>query len=257
MCAGIEVVGPALVGRKPGCDRANRRGHQRRGAVDHCRVDNLALPGTTRFENAADQSKSEIERAAREIAEQVQWRGRRLAAATECMESSSEGDVVDVVSGGLRQWPVLAPAGDAAIDEARIAREAIVRAEAQPLGDAGAEPFDQPVGLFDKAQCQRLSIRGFEIDRDRPATAQQQVIAQRPRETEIAAARPVDAQHRGTHVGEQHRAHRPRPDPGQLDDLDPGKRSHGVPRLFLAKAQRMYLVRPDFQILGSKEQALE
>ena len=257
MCAGIEVIGSALVGRKPGCDSTNGRGHQRRGAVDHCRVDNLALPGTTRFENAADQSKSEIERAAREVAKQVQRRGRRLAATAECMESSGEGDVVDVVSGRLRQRPILAPASDAAIDEARIAREAIVGAEAEPLGDAGAEPFDQPVGAFHEAQGQRLSVRGFEIDRDRPATAQQQIVAQRPREPEIAAARPVDAQHRGTHVGEQHRAHRPRPDPGQFDDLDPGKRSHGVPRLFLAKAQRVHLVRPDFNILRSEEQALE
>ena len=173
------------------------------------------------------------------------------------MERASEGDVVDVVSGRLRQRPILAPAGDAAIDEARIAREAIVGAEPQPLGDAGAEPLDKRVGAFDEAQGQRLSVRGFEIDRDRPATAQQQVVAQRPRETKIAAAWSVDAQHRGTHVGEQHRAHRPRPDPGEFDDFDPGERSHIAPRLFLDKAQRVHLVRPDFHILRSEEQALE
>ncbi len=94
------------------------------------------------------------------------------------MESSGQCDVVDVVSGRVRQRPVLAPAGDAAVDEARIARETVGGAEPQPLGDPGTEPFDQPVGLVDETQGQRFSVRGFEIDRDRPAPAQQQVVAQ-------------------------------------------------------------------------------
>ena len=48
--------------------------------------------------------------------------------------------------------PVLAPAGHAAVDEARVAREADVGAEAEPLHHAGAETLDEHVGALDQAQ---------------------------------------------------------------------------------------------------------
>ena len=55
-------------------------------------------------------------------------------------------DVVPVVAGRVRQRAELAPAGHAAVDEARISREAGVGAEAEPLGHAGPEALDQRVG---------------------------------------------------------------------------------------------------------------
>ncbi len=42
--------------------------------------------------------------------------------------------------------------------------------------------------------------------------------------TDIGGA--VDPHHLGAHIGQQHRAKRSRPDPGELDDFDPGQRSH-------------------------------
>ena len=58
MRTGIEVVGAAFVGREAGRDQAMEGGHQRRGAVDHRRVDDLAPARTLCLENAADQPKS-------------------------------------------------------------------------------------------------------------------------------------------------------------------------------------------------------
>ena len=63
--------------------------------------------------------------------------------------------------GRLRQRPVLTPAGDAAVDEAGVAREAIVGAEPEPLGDARPEPLDQRVGALDEAPRQRLPAGAF------------------------------------------------------------------------------------------------
>ncbi len=151
--------------------------------------------------------------------------------AAEGVHGTRQGDVVEIVPGGLRQRPLLAPAGDPAVDEPRIAGEAILGAETEPLGHPRAEPLDQRIGALDEAQGERLAVRMLEVERQASPPAQQQIIAQRTRDAEIASAWPIDAQHRGTQVGEQHPAHWPRPDARQFDDFDPGERSHGEPPL--------------------------
>ncbi len=222
MRARIVEVRAALVAAQPGRDHAVEGRHQRGGAVDHGRVDDLALARTLRLENAADQPQSEIERATGEIAEQVQGRRRRLAVPPEGVQRTDERNVVDVVSGGVRQRPLLTPAGDPAIDEARIACETVIRAEAEPLGHPGTEPLDQRVGAFDQAQCQRLPFGTLQVERQGPAAAQQQIVAQRARDAEVARLRPVDAQHGRAEIGEQHCAHRPGSDTREFHDLDAG-----------------------------------
>ena len=54
--------------------------------------------------------------------------------------------------GGLRQRSVLAPAGHAAVDQLRIACEAVLRSDAQTLGDAGPIGFEQRIGFLAQAQ---------------------------------------------------------------------------------------------------------
>ncbi len=206
--------------------------HQRCRAVDHRRVDDLAPARALRLENGADHAEGQVQRAAAEIADQVQRRGRRLAVAAKGMHRAGERDVVEIVPGGLCERPLLAPAGDPAIDEAGIAREAILGAETEPFGDPRAEPFDQRVGAFDQAQGECLAVRMFEVERQASSAAQQQVIAQRARHAEIAGLRPIDAQYGGAEIGEQHRAHRPRPDARQFQDFDAGERSHQAPPSF-------------------------
>ena len=83
--------------------------HQHRGAVDHRRVDDLALPAALRLEQRAHDAEGEQHAAAAEVADQVERRHRRLAGAAEWAERAGERDVVDVVAGGLRRtgpsWP--------------------------------------------------------------------------------------------------------------------------------------------------------
>ena len=61
------------------------------------------------------------------------------------MQGARERDVVDVVTGYLCERPVLTPAGDPAVDEARVPLEADVRAEAKAFDDARAKPLNQRV----------------------------------------------------------------------------------------------------------------
>jgi hypothetical protein len=64
-----------------------------------------------------------------------------------------------------------------------------------------AETLDR--GALDEAQGERLAVRVFEVERQASPAAQQQVVAQRAWDAEIASPRPIDAQHRGAEVGEQ------------------------------------------------------
>ena len=125
--------------------------------------------------------------------------------------------------GRLRQRPLLAPAGDPAVDEPRVAREAVVGAEAEPLG----RPRDgSPRSARRRARSSRSASAFppglFQVERQGRPPAQQEIVAQLALEAEVARLRPVDAQHAGAEIGEQHRAHRPRPDARELHDLDAG-----------------------------------
>jgi hypothetical protein len=172
MRAGVEVVRAALVRRETGSDHAVECRHQRGGTVDHRRVDDLSPARALRLKYAADDPESQIKGTAGEVADQVQGRGRRLAAPPESVQRADQRDVVDVVPRRVRQRPVLPPAGHPAVDETRVAGEAVIGAEAQPLGDAGTEPLDQRVGAFDKAQCESLAVRTLQVERQGSAAAQ-------------------------------------------------------------------------------------
>ena len=67
-------------------------------------------------------------------------RGRSLR---EGVERAGECQVAGVVAGGGRERPVLAPSGDAPVDQARVALLAHVGAQADALHHAGAEPLDE------------------------------------------------------------------------------------------------------------------
>ena len=111
---------------------------QQRGAVDHGGVDDLALARTAGLDQGGAHAEGEQHPAAPEVADQVERRDRALSRPADRVEGAGEGDVVDVVAGGRRVGPVLAPAGHPAVDEAGVAGQADVGAETEPLGDARA-----------------------------------------------------------------------------------------------------------------------
>ncbi len=155
---------------------------------------------------------------------EVQRDDRIAVARADRVERARHGDVVDVVAGRVRERAVLAPAGHPAVDEPRVAREADVGTEPEPLHRAGAEPFDERVGALDHGQHVVDRTGPLQIDRQRRTTARQQVAARvggndRRGGSAAGHARTVDAQHVRAEIREHHRAERRRPDADHLDDL--------------------------------------
>ena len=116
----------------------------------------------------------------------------------------------------------MAPPRHASIDEARVAREAGVGPDAEPLGDARTKRLDEHVRLLNHRKHEIAALRLFQIERDRAAIAQQRRVLRRV----AAAARPFDTHHVRAHIGQHHAAVGCRAEAGDLDDLDSGEGSH-------------------------------
>lgn len=129
---------------------------------------------------------------------------------------------------GVLERTGLPPAGDATVDETRVAPKALFGAQAEALRHAGPESLDQGVGTLDQPQDHCNGVGCLEIERNRLPASPQQVIAQRPLQAKFDRFLSLDAQDGGTHLGQQHRAHRAGPQARKLDDLDSGERSHAV-----------------------------
>jgi hypothetical protein len=76
------------------------------------------------------------------------------------------GDVVDVVSRGSCERPVLTPAGHAGENEAGVAVSALLRAEAKALSHARPEALDQHISLVGEPQQQVDCGRVLQIQPD-------------------------------------------------------------------------------------------
>jgi hypothetical protein len=116
----------------------------------------------------------------------------------------------------------LAPAGHAAVDEARVSLQTDVRAEAHALGHAGAEALEERVGLFDELEHGRHALGILQVDGDRAAAAEERAGVLLARVLDA-----VDADHLGAQVGEEHRAEGAGADAGELEDFDSFERAHG------------------------------
>ncbi|MNS39313.1 hypothetical protein D3C72_715910 [compost metagenome] len=118
----------------------------------------------------------------------------------------------------IRHWPRLAPTGDAAIDQARVARGAGFGTEAQPLHDAGTETLDQGVGAFDQAQDPVAIFWRFQIDRHGGSAAMQDFAADVVEHGGGRAAAPCQTKDLGAHVGQDHTGEGDRPQAVDFDD---------------------------------------
>ena len=154
-----------------------------------------------------------------------------LAGTCDATEGARDGDVVDVVSGGLGERPVLAPAGHPAVHESRIALPEVRGSEPEPLHHTGPEPLDQRVGPVDQLQNDVTSLGTLDIDGDRAPAAMHHVLVG----AGGAHSHTLDPDHVGTEVGEQHRRERPWPEPGHLDDSTTRQRTrHSASRVMVA-----------------------
>ncbi len=222
--AGVQRVGAARPVVQAAAEQAVERRHQHGDAVDHRRIDDLPLARALRLDQRAGDAPGQEHRAAGVVAEKVQRRRRRRALPADRVQRAGKRDVVHVVAGRLRERPVLAETGHPPVDELRVQRQAFVRAEAQPLHRAGPEALDKHVGLRDQLAGQRDPLGVLEVDRERTLAAIGQVEVIRSRHAQVRLLEPVEPQHLGAHVRQQHPAHRRRPDAGELDDPDAGQR---------------------------------
>ena len=123
--------------------------------------------------------------------------------------------------GGVR--PDLSPTGEPAVDEARVAGEADVGADAESLGDAGSEHLEHRVGLLDDAEERVGAVGVLEVDGRSPVCRAPSRSSPAEGSTRPGDLDAIDAQHLRAEVGEEHAAERPGAEPDELDDSQPAR----------------------------------
>jgi hypothetical protein len=83
------------------------------------------------------------------------------------VQYAGQRQVVDVVPGVRGVRTVLPPAGHPAVHQPGIHSEAVVRPQAESLGDARAEPLDEYVGGADQIEHHLSTGRRLEVDGQR------------------------------------------------------------------------------------------
>ena len=256
--ARVEHVGPALlVPHAAEVEGVDHR-HQGRRAVDHGGVDHLALAGAGGLEQRGHHAEGQQHAAATEVAHEVQRRhGGRIGPAQR-PQRAADGDVVDVVPGPGRHRSVLAPPRHAPVDQPRVAAEAGVGPDAEPLGHAGPETLDQPVGLLDQPEHELDGVGVLQVDTHRGTGPVEQVPV-RARTGGLDLLPALDRARRGAlepqdlrpGVGQHHARVGRRPDARQLNDLDPAQRSTAVGhRRIVTRAARDGQARPLLRQVG-------
>jgi hypothetical protein len=127
------------------------------------------------FQQGGGDPEGEQHPAAAEVADEVHRGQRPLPRAPHLPQGARQRDVVDVVADRARERAVLPPAGHPAVDDARIAREAVVRAESQALGDPRPETLDETVGILHQVEDERPRVGVLEVDADRGARPVEEV----------------------------------------------------------------------------------
>ena len=123
----MQVDAPAVL-PEPGRDHAVHQGGEHGRAVHDGRVDHLTAPGHPGLEQGGQHAGHQEHAAGREVAEQVDRHLRWPAGPADGVQRAGDGDVGDVVAGGVGERTVLAPAGHAAVDQPRVDRHAGHRA---------------------------------------------------------------------------------------------------------------------------------
>ena len=112
---------------------------------------------------------------------------------------------------GLRQRPVLPPAGHAAIDQRRIGLQHRLRPQPQTLHHARPEPLNQDIRLGAQPQAGLPRLAAFQVQLQGRPPAQVHFFRRRIRRAGAVHANNVRPQ-----IGQQHAGKRRRTDPRKL-----------------------------------------
>ena len=169
-----------------------RRHHRepRQRAVGHRDVDELALAGDLALAQRDEDPDRRHQRAAAEVGDLAGRLDRRAVALAGQPEQPDEPEVVHVVAGAVAVGPVLAVAGDRAVDEPRVLLAQPLVADPEPVHHAGAEALEQHVGLAHEPQQHLAPRLALEVDADRALVAVQR---QEQRRAARSARRPRSA----------------------------------------------------------------
>ena len=202
-------------------ERVEHRGEQGR-AVDHRGVDHLALTGAAGLEQRGADAEGEQHRPAAEVADHVERRHRALTLAADRVERARQGDVVDVVAGGVARTGPPGPSRSCARTRASgcargtrrdRGRGAPSRRDGTPRSSASAwatssRTVATPSGCLRSTATDRRP-RFEQVGRGRLGVAAD------------GARRTVDPDDLGAEVGHDHRAEGSGPDARHLDHLEP------------------------------------
>lgn len=148
----------------PGLREPEERRREECGALHHRGVDHLPESRALPLEQRRQDAQREKHSSTAEVADQAERRGGRLALASDQRQGTAQRHVVDVVADVLSEWAVLPETGHAAVDQPGVALRAVVRSDAEPFGDPGAEALDQDVGVRDEREHHRGAVGMLEVD---------------------------------------------------------------------------------------------
>ena len=146
MSPSIQQIGTALHAEYTGCVHGKEHRHQGCSAVDHRSIHDLPRPRFLCFQHRAYKTKSQEHATPAKITNQIKgWHGLTTGFAYR-MQCARKGNIVNIVTGGLRHRAFLTPASHAAVDQFPIATHTFFRANTEPLSYPGAETFKQCIG---------------------------------------------------------------------------------------------------------------
>jgi hypothetical protein len=164
--------------------------------------------------------------------------------AADLVEQARGRQEVDVVAGMLGPGAGLAVTGDRAIDDARVDRLHRLVADAQLVHHAGAEAFEDHVGIPGQAQegghaggLLEVEAQAFLVAIDHAeedavaAFASGGALTRTHGAGVVAGARVLDLDHLGAEVGQMHGRHRPGQQAREVEHADARERAGSRHRL--------------------------
>ena len=155
------------------------------------------------------------------------------------MQDPGDGEVIQVVPGGVRQGAALAPAGHAAVDQGGVALKAGFRTQSEALHDAGTETLYQHVRALHQAQHHVYAFRALQVQGDRlfAAVEKRRVATLAYRGGIRVGTGAFHQHHLRPQIGEHHTRDGAGADAGDFNDFNTLQRSHA----YLRSVKKVYL----------------
>src|SRR5437867_2862410 len=202
-------------------------------AVEHRDVDELPPARLLARRERRQDAHRRHERAAADVGDLHARDDGRPARGAREPDDAREAEVVDVVPDPVAIGPVLAVAGDRAIDEARIQRAQRLVVDPEARRRPGARALEHHVRLARQALEDGAPLGRLQVERQAPLVPPEERDAHAHR-----IGRGVDGEHVHPQVREQHGAERPRQLPRQIQHPEPRERTGHIRVEYYDRATR-------------------